>query len=79
MSQGALNNDKDYLGDGVYINHDNFHTILTTEDGMSVQNTIYLEPGMSKKIMGYEARMREKYAEATAPIDRSEGASDAQP
>jgi len=73
------NQDKDYLGDGVYINHDNFHTILTTEDGVSVLNTIYLEPGMSKKIMGYEARMREKYAEATAPIDRSEGASDAQP
>ncbi len=54
--------DKDYLGDGVYINHDNFHTILTTEDGISVSNIIYLEPEMAAKIIAYQERIREKYA-----------------
>lgn len=33
-----------YLGDGVYVAHDNFGVILTTEDGIRVTNTVYLEP-----------------------------------
>jgi len=35
---------KFYLGDGVYIKFDNMdRVILTSGDGISVQNTIYLE------------------------------------
>ena len=35
----------DYIGDGVYVDIDNFGAvILTTEDGISVQNRIVLEP-----------------------------------
>ena len=36
---------KTYLGDGVYIQFtDDNHIVLTTEDGISITNTIYLEP-----------------------------------
>jgi Holliday junction resolvase len=36
---------KDYLGDAVYADWDEYGAlILTTEDGISVQNRIYLEP-----------------------------------
>jgi hypothetical protein len=34
---------KAYLGDGVYVEFDRFGTlVLTTENGLSVTNTIYL-------------------------------------
>lgn len=36
--------EKRYLGDGVYAASDGYHIILTTEDGIRVQNTIFLEP-----------------------------------
>lgn len=35
---------REYLGDGVYIQHDGWNLILTTENGIEVTNTIYLEP-----------------------------------
>lgn len=35
---------KIYLGDGVYASFDGYQFCLTTEDGISITNTIYLEP-----------------------------------
>lgn len=35
---------KTYLGDGVYLDYDGYSVILTTENGISVQNTIVLDP-----------------------------------
>lgn len=35
---------KDYLGDGVYAEHDGFGIVLTTEDGYRTINRIVLEP-----------------------------------
>lgn len=35
---------KDYLGDGVYADFDRGVIVLTTENGIEVQNTIYMEP-----------------------------------
>ncbi len=35
---------KVYLGDAVYAEYDGYHLKLTTEDGFSSTNTIYLEP-----------------------------------
>lgn len=35
---------KVYLGDGVYANYDGYMVVLTTENGISATNTIYLEP-----------------------------------
>jgi len=37
--------EKTYLGDGVYIEQNDFgQVVLTTSDGLSDTNTIYLEP-----------------------------------
>ena len=44
---------KSYLGDGVYIRTDGFSTILTTEDGISATNEIYLEPDVLRKLIEY--------------------------
>ncbi len=35
---------KTYIGDGVYAQYDGYSVVLTTEDGIAVQNTIVLEP-----------------------------------
>lgn len=50
---------KEYLGDAVYAAHDGFHIVLTTEDGISATNTIYLEPGVFKALQEFERRTRE--------------------
>ena len=34
---------KQYIGDGVYVEYDNYGVILTTEDGIEATNIIYLE------------------------------------
>ena len=36
--------DKHYLGDGVYFERTPYDVTLTTEDGVGITNTIYLEP-----------------------------------
>lgn len=37
----------DYIGDGVYVDIDEYgDVILTTEDGISVQNRVVLEPAV---------------------------------
>lgn len=35
---------KEYLGDGVYVEVDNEMIALTTSDGISTTNIVYLEP-----------------------------------
>lgn len=37
--------DKQYIGDGLYIQEGSYHgeIILTTEDGISIQNTIHID------------------------------------
>ena len=35
---------KYYIGDAVYVEYDGYNVILTTENGISVTNTIVLEP-----------------------------------
>lgn len=37
---------KEYLGDAVYADFNGYHVILTTTDGISVTNRIYLEPSV---------------------------------
>jgi hypothetical protein len=44
---------KTYLGDGVYANFDGYSIILTTEDGISVTNEIYLEPEVWQALLEY--------------------------
>ena len=43
MNPADLEN-KAYLGDGVYVGHDGYHVWLYTDNGITVSNTIALEP-----------------------------------
>ena len=45
--------DKSYLGDGVYVSNDGFAITLTTENGLSATNTIYLEPQLIRNLVLY--------------------------
>ena len=54
-----LVNDKDYLGDGVYIALDNTGAlVLTTENGIKITNTIVLEPEVYSALLLYVERLR---------------------
>lgn len=44
---------KQYIGDGVYVDFDGYAIILTTENGISVTNTIYLEPVVVKSFINF--------------------------
>ncbi len=44
---------KVYLGDAVYVHHDGFGLVLTTEDGHKTTNRIYLEPSVLKALEKY--------------------------
>lgn len=51
MSGGA----KSYLGDGVYVEAVNGMVRLTTEDGISVTNEIFLEPEVFQALVKWAA------------------------
>ncbi len=44
---------KEYLGDGVYAEADDGILKLTTENGLEATNTIYLEPEVVQKLLGF--------------------------
>lgn len=48
--------EKTYLGDGAYCQYDGYHFVLTTEDGMCVRNTVYLEPEVVTAFLRYLCR-----------------------
>lgn len=45
--------DKTYIGDGIYADDIGYAMILTTEDGISVQNVIHIEVRELKAINRY--------------------------
>lgn len=51
--------DKDYLGDGVYVGHDGYQIWLWTSDGITVSNTIALDPTVYEALVRYAARTAE--------------------
>jgi hypothetical protein len=50
-------NSKTYLGDGAYAEYDGYGIKLTTEDGISVQNTIYMEPSLITALINFVKRI----------------------
>ena len=50
---------KDYIGDGIYIEDQGFAVVLTTENGISVQNSVVIEPLEWESIKRYMARVEE--------------------
>lgn len=55
---------KSYLGDGVYVQHDGFSIVLTTEDGISTTNTIYLEPSVYNALGEWYEDLKKFYQKA---------------
>lgn len=53
MFRRVFTKEKVYIGDGVYVRHDDFGIVLTTENGVRVTNTIYLEPEVWKNLEDY--------------------------
>ena len=51
---------KVYLGDGVYVDFDGYQLVLTTEDGISTTNTIYLDTQVYNALLAYVERLKEK-------------------
>jgi hypothetical protein len=49
--------EKEYLGDGVYVEVQNDMLKLTTEDGYRATNTIFLEPFVYEALVGYAKRL----------------------
>ena len=54
----STNGNKDYLGDGVYADFDGFGITLTAENGVTVSDTIYLEPQVLEALNRYAERMK---------------------
>lgn len=54
MTDGA----KTYLGDGVYAYCDDYHIVLTTENGVMASNTIYLDPHVLKALHDYIEKLK---------------------
>ena len=54
-------NTKVYLGDGVYVRFDKTgDVVLTTENGISITNTIVLEPEVVQSFQLYLSRLKQK-------------------
>ena len=51
---------KQYLGDGVYVEFDGWGLTVTTENGVAIQNTVYLEPSVLEALVNYDKQMRNK-------------------
>jgi hypothetical protein len=50
---------KSYLGDGVYVEMQHGGLMLTTEDGISVTNKIFLEPEVYSALLNYVDRLKQ--------------------
>ena len=51
---------KHYIGDAVYVEYDGLDIILTTEDGVSVTNSIVLEPKVWDNLVAWLASFGER-------------------
>lgn len=58
---------KAYIGDGVYADFDGFNIVLTTENGVEVTNTIFLEPEVFMSLLKYAERLSD-YLESACEV-----------
>lgn len=65
---------KKYIGDGAYVDYDGYHLVLTTENGISIQNTVCLEPMVWESLKRYvEALEAEQAQESRQAYERQQG------
>lgn len=53
-----MSSPKEYLGDGVYAVFDGHAIVLTTENGVCITNTIYVEPQVLEALLAWIERRR---------------------
>jgi hypothetical protein len=59
ICEETMKNFKEYLGDGVYVELNSAQQlVLTTENGVAITNTIFLEPEVWAALVEYVARLR---------------------
>lgn len=63
---------KSYLGDGVYVDVERGMLKLTTEDGISTTNEIFLDPAVYESLVKYVDRLR--LQNETPPAKLADGA-----
>lgn len=51
-----MTKERDYVGDGVYVEFDGLGLVLTTENGIEVTNRIVLEPEVFGALLRFVAR-----------------------
>ena len=56
---------KEYLGDGVYVEYDGHHLVLSTHDGISTTNTVCLDGCVLKAFDRYRTTLA-SFAKAPA-------------
>jgi len=65
---------KQYIGDGAFADFDGFSIVLTTEDGISAQNRIVLEPAVWVSLKAYVTeltrKLKEEYPDETLATTR---------
>lgn len=55
---------KRYIGDAVYVDHDGFAVVITTENGIEATNTVYMEPSVLKQFETYIEDVKQDIATA---------------
>lgn len=50
-----------YLGDGAYVGHDGYQYLIFTDNGISQENWVALEPEAIEALMAYVKRISDKY------------------
>lgn len=59
-----MSNTKQHIGDGVYVDSDGYHLVLTTEDGVNTpENTIFIDPYVATALKA----VLEKFLERRIP------------
>lgn len=69
---------KEYLGDSVYVDHDGYHLVLTTENGLGPNNTIYMDGNVYEALVCYAERLKERIKEQQADAREAAEAGDPQ-
>lgn len=62
--------EKAYLGDGVYMDFDGYHIVLTTNNGREDTNTVYLEPEVLDNMLRMLKTMEQKWNKIDADSKR---------